>query len=346
MSIPMRFHLVSALTSAALVIGALPAAVRATVVGGGGSSKVDCLGTFDAAVNTPAKKPRNIRVVDGRPCPDASVCDDGICDDGSSCDIDGVINGECKFKVSVCANSTFNTNACSLQGVRLMTVEHAVDNGDPKFDPEFQALQTRIDSEIAPYPQNSLDTCTNATNLFVSIKGPFKDNKCKKNKKTIKMVSESTVAAGQGAILVDKDKIDLVCEPPIGGCAPMTLFTSAYDRIQRQVFNESCAVSGCHDSNSYVDSGNLLLEASAFPMNLIDRTPTNPSAVAAGWKRIIAGDAANSYLVHKLNGDFPDNTFGDRMPRDRPKLDQTLIDVITAWIQGGAPDMGWPPGTF
>ena len=344
MSIHESFRLIAA--TAALALVAMPQPSSATEVGGGGSSRVDCLATFDAAVNAPAKKPRNIRVEDGRACPDASVCDDGICDDGSSCDIDGVVNGECKFRVSVCANSTFNTGTCDLVGVRLMTVEHAVDNGDAKFDPQFQALQTRIDSEIAPYPQNNADTCTTATNFTVAIKGPFKDNKCKSNKKTIRMITESTVAAGQGAILIDKDKIDLTCDPPAGGCDPQTLYTSAYDRVQRQIFDQSCAVSGCHDSNSFMGSGNLLLEPSAFPGNLIDRTPTNPSAVAAGWKRIIAGDPANSYIVHKLNGDFPDNTFGARMPRNRPKLDQTLINVITAWIQGGAPDMGWPPGTF
>ena len=351
MSVHESFRLIAAMAAAALL--ATSQASSATEVGGGGSSKLDCLATFDAAVNTPAKKPRNIRVEDGRPCPDASVCDDGVCDDGSTCDIDGVVNGECKFRVSVCANSTFNTNSCSLLGVRHITVEHAADNGDPKFDPQFQALQTRIDSDISP-PNSMADQCTTATNLTVPIKGPV-GVKCKKNKKTVRVVTESTVAAGQGTILIDKDKIDLTCDPPGTNdtppqilCDAQQLFDSAYDRVQRQIFNQSCAVSGCHDSNSFMDSGNLLLESSAFPGNLIDRTPTNPSAVAEGWKRIIAGDPANSYIIHKLNGDFPDNTFGDRMPRNRPKLDQNLIDVITAWIQGGCPTGSntWPPGTF
>jgi hypothetical protein len=36
------------------------------------------------------------------------------------------------------------------------------------------------------------------------------------------------------------------------------------------------------------------------------------------------------------------------MPRLRPKLDQSLIDVIEAWILGGAPSDPdtWPPGTY
>jgi len=334
MSIHESLRLIAALAAVALV--ATPPPSAATEVGGGGSSKVDCLATLSADVNAPAKKPRNI-----------------VCRDGDACDLDGVVNGVCNFQVAICANSTFNQPTCDLNGVRKITVDHSVDNGDPKFDPEFQALQTRIDSDI-PFPTNDADSCSTATNFHVAIKGPL-GVKCKKNKKTVRLVTESTVAAGQGAILIDKDKIDLTCEPPVTNtdppqviCDAQALFASAYDRIQRQVFNQNCAVSGCHDSNSFTDSGNLLLEASAFPGNLIDRTPTNPSAVAAGWKRIIAGDPANSYILHKLNGDFPDKTFGDRMPRNRPKLDQTLINVITAWIQAGCPanDGDWPPGTF
>ncbi len=321
-----------------------PTPASAIVVGGGGSSKTDCLTAFDASVNSPAAKPRMIRCADGDPV----------------CDLDGIVNGECNFKVGVCANSTFNPGVCSLQGVDLITVEHSADNGDPKFDPEFQALQTRIDSDIGPFANNDLDSCSTPTNFFVAVKGPLKDNKCKKGKKQIRLVTESTIAAGMGKRLVDKDKIDLICDPPLceppgcvppmSGCDPGVMFTSTYDRVQRQIFNQSCAVSGCHDSNSFVSSGNLLLEASAFPGNLINRTPTNADADAAGWKRIfqidpMTGDTANSYILHKVNGDFPGPGFGDRMPLGRPKLDATLINVLTLWIEAGAPVTGWVAGT-
>jgi len=328
----MSIHMLPRIAVAALLTSALVARlaspVGAIIVGGGGSSRLDCLTTFDAAVNTPLTKPRNVR-----------------CADGAACDLDGVVNGVCQFQVGVCANSSFNPSACSLNGVRLITVEHSVDNGDPKFDPQFQALQTRINSEIASYPNTTADKCTTATNFFVAIKAPLKYDKCKSNKKTIRLVTESTPAAGHGAILVDKDKIDLTCDPPVGGCAPRDLFTGTYDRVQRQIFKQSCAVSGCHDSNSFMNSGNLLLEASAFPGNLIDHVPTNADAAALGWKRITPTDPTNSYIVHKLNGDFPGTGLGSRMPKDRSKLDQTLIDVITLWIQAGAPNTGWVPGT-
>jgi len=324
--------LFAALVTSMLVQGA-PAG--ATIVGGGGGASRDCLTVFDADVNTPATKPKNI------------VCNDG----DSTCDKDGVANGVCNFEVAVCVNSSYNAGVCDLAGVRLITVEHSADNGDPKFDPEFQALQTRIDSDIRPYPNNTTDACTIApTNFFVPIKGPFKNDKCKKNKKSVKLVTESTPAAGQGSIIVDKDKIDLVCNPPVGGCDPGVLFANTYDRVQRQVFDQHCAVSGCHDSNGFMNAGNLLLEGSAFPGNLINRTPTNANAQGLGWKRITQIDAHNgdpetSFIVHKLRGDFPGPGFGARMPKDHPKLDPTLIDVITLWIQAGAPDSGWVPGT-
>jgi hypothetical protein len=331
-------HIFPRVVVAAIVAGSVVAGMHgladATVVGGGGSSRVDCLTAFAAAVNTPLTKPRNLRCADGDP----------------ACDLDGIVNGVCNFQVAVCANSSFDPTACNLNGVHLVTVEHSADNGDAKFDPEFQALQTRIDSDIAPYPNTNADTCTTATNFFVAVKGPLKDNKCKRNKKTIRLVTESTAAAGQGTILVDKDKIELTCDPPVDGCNPAVMFSSTRDRVQRQIFNQSCAVSGCHDSNSFLNSGNLLLEASAFPGNLINRTPTNADADAAGWKRILqldsmTGDTANSYILHKVNGDFPGPGFGDRMPKGRPKLDATLINVITLWIQAGSPTTGWVLGT-
>ncbi len=316
-----------------LLVAARPAI--ATEVGGGGSSRVDCLATFQADVNTPITKPRSIRCKDGDP----------------SCDLDGIVNGVCNFKVAVCANSSFNPSACDLHGVRIITVDHAADNGDPKFDTEFQALQTRIDSEIGPYPNSTSDVCTAATNFFVPVQGPLKDNKCKKGKKQIRLVTESTAAAGMGTILVDKDKLDLVCDPPLNGCDPGQMFSGTYDRVQRQIFDQNCAVSGCHDSNSFMNAAHLLLEASAFPGNLINATPTHADAAALGWKRIfqidaMTGDTDKSFILHKVNGDFPSTgDFGVRMPKDHKKLDTTLINVLTLWIQAGAPDTGWVPGT-
>ena len=96
-------------------------------VGGGGGPASDCLAVFYGIINDSALKPKNIRCTDG----------------DSRCDADGVVNGVCAFPLTVCANSTFNSTKCTLAGVQTMTVDHAADNGDPKFDTDFQALQSR-----------------------------------------------------------------------------------------------------------------------------------------------------------------------------------------------------------
>jgi hypothetical protein len=60
----------------------------------------------------------------------------------------------------------------------------------------------------------------------------------------------------------------------------------------------------------------------------------------------VSGDLDTSFIVHKLEGDLPDLTYGERMPLHRGKLHATLRDLIELWIQAGAPTTGWVPGTF
>lgn len=317
---------------AAIVIAfALAAEVSATEVGGGGSQSRDCLVTLDADVNTPALEPHHVRCVDGDP----------------ACDADGSVNGVCEFDVAVCANSTFDP-ACSLAGVQSITVEHALDNGDPKFDPDFQALQTAVDNGIAP-PTSTSNECTAPTTFRVPIKGPLgAGNSCGSNRKKLKITSLSQVIGGK--VITDRDRLKLTCLPePNAGCEPLDLFSGTFDRIQRQVFSQSCAVSGCHDSQS--QSGDLLLEFGAAYGNLVNQPPNNFAANAAGWLRVdvvpdVSGDPSTSFLYRKIEGDLPDGTYGARMPFNRPKLPKTLREIIRLWIESGAPQTGWVGGTF
>lgn len=312
------------LLAAGLLVWAAPGG--ALVIGGGGKASTDCLAVFKVADGVPLKGSK-IACVDGDP----------------SCDADGVVNGSCQIPVAVCANSTALAR-CTLDGLEAITVQHAADNGDPKFDPEFQALQTRVDNAIQP-PTTDTDLCTTPTNFHVSIKGPFKSgskNTCSASSKTLKLTALSTVIAGK--ITTDTDSLKLSCAPaPSTGCDPQVLFTGTFDRIQRQIFNQSCALSGCHDSQS--QTGGLLLESGASYTNLVNADPQNGSALALGWKRVNPGDPTTSFIYHKVSGDLPDPSFGVRMPRGKPKLNKTLINVMQAWITGGAPDMGWVPGT-
>ncbi len=301
---------------------------QALVYGGGGSSRTDCLAVFDAALNYPPDNPKRFR-----------------CKDGDPCDADGIVNGVCAFDLTVCANSTYNPARCTLVGVDSITVDHAVDNGDRKFDPDFQALQNRINNAIVgptDPPNTDPDACTTPSQFLVPVIGPLSGNVCKRGKKQMKMTTLAVPVFGVSA--KDRDKMKFECEPADVGCDPMAIYAGTFDRIQRQIFDNSCALSGCHDSQSQM--GGLLLESGASYGNLIDVTPQHPGAIAAGWKRVDATNASpdTSFLFHKLTGDLVDQ--GARMPFGRPALDDYLVDIIMLWIEAGAPETGWVPGTF
>jgi len=297
------------------------------IIGGGGGARSDCLLVLQTVPNTPTARPRHIRCADGAPC-----------------DGDGTVNGVCQFPVSACSNSTFDAR-CTSPGVDTIVVDHALDNGDPDFDPDFQALQNVTDT--LDTDGDTPDDCTSVIDFQVFLEGPFANNTCRRGRKLLRITTESDFVAGT---VIDRDRLRMICDPAPSGCDPMVFFTSAFDRIQRQIFNQSCAVSGCHDSQTFPSSGNLLLEEGAAYTNLVGVTPDNDAAEAAGWLRVTAGDPQTSFLFHKVDHDLPSTDYGLGMPRLRPKLDQSLIDVIEAWIVGGAPSDSdpnpWPPGTY
>lgn len=309
----------------ALVLGAASAA-DAVLVAGGGSARTDCLAQFDADANVPAKRPRN-----------------AICADGDPCDADGMVNGQCAFRVAICVNTTGDPR-CTLEGVEGVHVRDAADDGSPDFDPEFQALQARVDAALE-LPTHVVDQCTLSTVITVPVRGPFARGRCLKSRKTLRVETLSTLQNGRS--LVDVDKMRFQCEPAAIGCAPRALFTGTFDRVQRQVFDQSCALSGCHDSQS--KQAELLLEAGGSLSSLVNVVPSNGVAAAAGWFRVAVtspgvGDPATSLLVRKVTGNLGAG-LGKRMPFNRPALDPHLTDLVTRWVAAGAPDTGWVPGT-
>ncbi len=315
-----------ALGTACIGVLLFTAPAGAIIVGGGGSAASDCLAVFDAPATDPPRNPRVVR-----------------CADGDACDADGTVNGRCEFPVSVCANSTAD-GRCTLNGVASVTIAHALDNGDPAFDPEMQAVATRV-GFVFEYPETRADRCSAPTPIHVALAGPFAGGRCKKGVETMRMVALSTAATGR--VRADADKLKLICEPSPAGCDARAFFTSTFDRIQTQIFDQSCALGGCHDSQSI--RAELLLERGASYSNLVGRLPTNTDAAAAGWRRVAQidathGDPATSYLVRKVTGALGGG-LGKRMPYNRPKLDDTLVDVIRRWVEAGAPADGWVAGT-
>lgn len=298
----------------------------AAIVAGGGPRATDCLAVFKT------EAPPNAGAA-------ALRCRDG----DSSCDADGEVDGRCTFPVAVCVNST-NDPVCTSPGVADVKVAHAVDNGDPAFDPAFQALQSRIDALDTPTADP--DHCSIATRVVVPVIGPLPGNRCRGSRRVLRLSTRSIPAAGQPERF-DQDALRLACLPAGSTCDPRTLFSGTHDRIQKQVFDQRCALSGCHDSQAR--AAGLLLEVGASRGNLVGIEPTNAAAAAAGWKRVDApapgvGNSATSLLLAKVTGDLPAG-FGSRMPYQRRPLAAQEIELLRLWVEAGAPAEGWVPGT-
>jgi hypothetical protein len=220
---------------AALCLILLAPGARAGTIPGGGLRRSDCLAVFE----TPLVGNLRARRI---------VCTDG----DPTCDADGIVNGACSLEVGVCLNAS-GLEHCSSPGVVWVTVEHAEDDGDRLFDPDFQALQARIDAK-ADFPEQEADVCTALSLFRVPVDGPRRAGSCRSGQKTIRLDSRSVFSDGRW--VRDRDRLRLVCRPAPGGCDAALFFAGTFDRIQQQVFDQRCATGGCHDSES--TAGGLL----------------------------------------------------------------------------------------
>jgi hypothetical protein len=317
----------AALLTAVGLLATVPAG--AEVVGGGGPRARDCVVVFDADANSPPP-PRPVRNVD--------------CVDGSACDQDGGRNGRCLFIVRLCVNSSALPD-CTPAEADAVAVDHAVDDGDPRFDTEFQALQAR--ANLLGFPDNtSLDDCTLPNPVTVRLKPPgTAGGPWGRGTKKLRVTAQGRAS---GRTTLDKDRMLLTCQPEGSGVyAPRELYGGTFERIAQEVFAARCAVSGCHDSQGH--QGNLILLPNAAASQLIGVPPDNAAAAGAGLVRVAPGDPTASFLHRKITDDLPPGWGGD-MPRTGAPLTPAQIDLIRRWILGDgltgpAPLTGWVTGT-
>ena len=109
---------------------------------------------------------------------------------------------------------------------------------------------------------------------------------------------------------------------------PQTGMEAIFTRVQNEIFNPSCALSGCHSAGSAAQDLSLA-EGQAFG-NIVNV----PSSVQGSKDRIEPGDPNNSYLYLKVIGD--PSISGVQMPRFRTPLSQELQDLLKDWIEAGA----------
>lgn len=100
--------------------------------------------------------------------------------------------------------------------------------------------------------------------------------------------------------------------------------------IQTNVFDKTCAVSGCHDSRGH--EGGLVLTDGMSRANLVGVASTSGD----GWKRVTAGNPDASYLMVALGqaaGPMPEDGY---MPLRSAALCQAKLDAVARWITAGA----------
>jgi hypothetical protein len=112
--------------------------------------------------------------------------------------------------------------------------------------------------------------------------------------------------------------------PPPPPPASVTL-----SQLQSSIFTPRC--SGCHNGVGAGLPGSMDLSSTASTFAaLVGKASIEKPAL----QRVQAGDAANSYVVHKLEGAA--SIGGSRMPLGGPFLDQATIDQVKEWINSGA----------
>ena len=106
--------------------------------------------------------------------------------------------------------------------------------------------------------------------------------------------------------------------------------TATFTAVQQQIFNGSCAFSGCHGGNSPAE-GMSLASGDSYG-DIVNVRSSQMSSL----DRIEPSDPNNSYLYLKVTGDS--SITGSRMPRGGAALSQDLIDLLRDWIERGAPN--------
>ncbi|HFE39116.1 MAG TPA: hypothetical protein ENK06_11970 [Gammaproteobacteria bacterium] len=130
-----------------------------------------------------------------------------------------------------------------------------------------------------------------------------------------------------------KQALPLFILATLSACASDDSLTleANFSSIQNDLFSKTCARVGCHTGTS--PTAGLNLDAGQSYANLVDKLN------AAGTKLLVnTGDSSKSYLIDKLEG--ASNISGERMPLNESAISQSNIDVIKAWIDNGAKNIG------
>ena len=114
-----------------------------------------------------------------------------------------------------------------------------------------------------------------------------------------------------------------------GGGGPDTMTEVTFTTVVDEVLSKSCSnFASCHDSMGPPAGG---LDLATDPHGAM----VGVTAVGVmGRTLVVPNDPASSYLYEKITSDTP--AAGTRMPQGGFVLEQDKIDLVRAWIEGGA----------
>jgi hypothetical protein len=170
---------------------------------GRGAARTDCIVEYDGIVlNDPPLSPRRASCVDG----------------DIACDVDGIPNGACRFRVAACLNNPDpRFPECPPAGSGAVTA-FALKNrpvGHPRFDPGIDALATAVTGLLPA----AAPGCTGFHEVVVPMRksgGLFR-----RGRKRLRSIA--TTADGTE----DHDRVMLVCEPSADFAGPEAGFARA-----------------------------------------------------------------------------------------------------------------------
>lgn len=111
---------------------------------------------------------------------------------------------------------------------------------------------------------------------------------------------------------------------------------SSFGLIYTNIFQSSCALSGCHVTGSR----SPILDGAATYSNIVNAPVANNEAANAGLSLVLPNVPDSSFLYQKLIFADSDFKFGAPMPLGGITLTDNEIEFVRQWIAAGAPEMG------
>ena len=144
-------------------------------------------------------------------------------------------------------------------------------------------------------------------------------------------VATVDIAGVVTALTAGVTTISATSDGAVDNAETVVVTSSAFAADVQPIFSANCAFNGCH-AGPTSQLGQDLSVGNAYS-NIVNVA----SMQVPTLNRVTPGDAAGSYLLHKLRGTFADvGGTGGLMPVGGGQLPDSEIDIVRAWVHAGA----------